>query len=203
MPGLRVPLREIAGKAAAGHRADAPDAVADSVLGFIADRLRAHMRDRGLRHDVAGAVFAASGDDDLTRLRRRADALTDFLETADGADLLRAFRRAARIVGIEERKDGARYDGAVCRDALAAPAEVALHEGLEAAAARISAALAAERFGDAMRALAALRGPVDRFFDEVTVNAPDPRLRANRLRLLSRIRAALSDVADFSKIEGV
>ena len=201
-PGLRLPLREIAGKAAAGHRADAPDAVADSVLGFIADRLRAHMRDRGLRHDVAGAVFAASGDDDLTRLRRRAAALTGFLETADGADLLRAFRRAARIVGIEERKDGARHDGAVSRDALAAPAEVALHEGLEAAAARISAALAAERFGDAMRALAALRGPVDRFFDEVTVNAPDPRLRANRLRLLSRIRAALSDVADFSKIEG-
>lgn len=200
--GLRVPLREAIGQAAAGHGAEAPDAVADDVLGFIAERLRAHMRDRGLRHDVASAVFAATGDDDLARLRRRADALAAFLATDAGADLLRAFRRAAGIVRIEEKKDRAKHDGAIDPGALAEPAEAALHEGLDRAGHAIGAALARERFDEAMGALAALRGPVDRFFDEVTVNAADPRLRANRLALLARIRAALMDVADFSKIEG-
>jgi glycyl-tRNA synthetase beta chain len=59
-----------------------------------------------------------------------------------------------------------------------------------------------ERFEDAMAALAALRGPVDEFFDKVTVNVDDTALRENRLRLLSRIRAVMNQVADFSQIEG-
>ena len=199
---LRLPLHALAEAAAAGYGAEAPAGVAADILAFAAERLRVHMRDRGLRHDVAGAVFAVTGDDDLVRLRRRADALAAFLDTAAGADLLAAFRRAANIVRREEKRDGAAHDGPVERGALTQPAELALADGLDRAARDIAGALAGERFDDAMRALARLRGPVDRFFDEVTVNAAEPRLRANRLRLLARIREALSAVADFSKIEG-
>jgi glycyl-tRNA synthetase beta chain len=53
-----------------------------------------------------------------------------------------------------------------------------------------------------MSALAALRGPVDAFFDRVTVNDPDAQLRRNRLRLLTRLRTGMDAVADFSRIEG-
>jgi glycyl-tRNA synthetase beta chain len=65
-----------------------------------------------------------------------------------------------------------------------------------------SAAIEAEDFEGAMRALAALRGPIDAFFDAVTVNDPDPDIRARRLGLLARVRAAVDRVADFSRIEG-
>ena len=124
------------------------------------------------------------------------------LATGDGADLLTAFRRAANILRIEEKKDSASYDGAIAAAALVEPAESALRDGLERAGRDIGEALAAERFDAAMRALARLRAPVDRFFEEVTVNAGSAELRANRLRLLSRVRSALSGVADFAKIEG-
>ena len=199
---LRVPLRGVLETAAAGHGAEAPGAAAAAALDFIAERLRVHMREGGLRHDAAAAVFAASGDDDLLRLRRRAAALADFLATGDGADLLAAFRRAANILRIEERKDGARHDGPVTAAALAEPAESALCAGLDRAERDIADALGAERFDAAMRALALLRAPVDRFFEEVTVNAESAELRANRLRLLSRVRSALAGVADFARIEG-
>ena len=199
---LRVPLRRVLETGAAGHGAEAPAAVAGEALDFIAERLRVHMREGGLRHDAAAAVFAASGDDDLLRLRRRADALAAFLATGDGADLLAAFRRAANILRIEEKKDGVRHDGPVAATALAEPAEAALCAGLDRAGRDIADALAAERFDAAMRALALLRAPVDRFFEEVTVNAESAELRANRLRLLSRVRSALAGVADFAKIEG-
>lgn len=199
---LRVPLRRVLETGAAGHGAEAPAAVAAEALDFIAERLRVHMREGGLRHDAAAAVFAASGDDDLLRLRRRADALAAFLATGDGADLLAAFRRAANILRIEEKKDGVRHDGPVAATALAEPAEAALCAGLDRAGRDIADAIAAERFDAAMRALALLRAPVDRFFEEVTVNAESAELRANRLRLLSRVRSALAGVADFAKIEG-
>lgn len=200
--GLRVPLRAAFEAAAAGHGADDPWAVADAALVFVAERLRVHMRGGGLRHDVVSAAFAVAGDDDLVRLRHRADALAAFLDTDDGANLLHAFRRARNIVRIEEKKDGSRHDGTVDLRTLAEPAERALHRSLGTAREQIDAALADERYDGAMRALAALRAPVDRFFDDVTVNVDAPDLRANRLRLLSQIGASLSAVADFSKIEG-
>ncbi|MEK7246432.1 MAG: DALR anticodon-binding domain-containing protein, partial [Pseudomonadota bacterium] len=153
------------------------------------------------------AVFAvkkADGarEDDLVRLLARVDALKEFLATADGANLLVAYRRAANILRIEEKKDGKSYDAPADPALLTLPEEMALDAALNDAAAKIAVALAVEKFADAMRALSALRSPVDRFFDKVTVNCDDANLRANRLRLLSRIRAALGRVADFAKIEG-
>ncbi len=172
------------------------------LLDFFADRLKVHLRDRGMRHDLVSAVFALGGEDDLVRLLARVDALAKFLESADGANLLTAYKRASNIVRIEEKKDKRVYDGAAAPALLAEPVEKALFDGLRRASEKIGAALGREDFAGAMAALAVLRRPVDEFFDKVTVNCEDPRLRENRLKLLSAIRYALGGVADFSKIEG-
>jgi glycyl-tRNA synthetase beta chain len=161
-----------------------------------------HLREKGVRHDLITAVFTLGGEDDLVRLLARVDALNKFLKSDDGANLLVAYRRAANIVRIEEKQDGRAYDGPARREALEMTEEKALAERLEAASATATAALAREAFDEAMTALASLRGPVDEFFERVTVNTDKPELRENRLRLLSEIRATLNRVADFSQIEG-
>ncbi|GGG18500.1 glycine--tRNA ligase beta subunit [Caldovatus sediminis] len=172
------------------------------VYDFLTERLRVQLRAEGMRHDVVSAVLGAVRDDDLNRLLRRADAVRRFLESEDGANLLVAYRRAANILRIEERKDGHAYDTGYERHLLKAPEEEALAEALETAARRVELDLEAEDFERAMDNLAALRGPVDAFFDRVTVNDPAPELRRNRLRLLARLRAVMDAVADFSKVEG-
>src|SRR3954453_21874248 len=203
--GLRLPLRS-AFAAAMAKYGDRFQGVAVSDLGqeliaFLADRLKVHLRERGVRHDVVAAAFAVGGEDDLVRLIARAEALQAFLDSEDGRNLLTAYRRASSIVGIEEKKDGRRYEGQPAAGALVDPAEETLLAALAMAGPCIEAALATEDYGAAMAALAALRGPVDRFFDSVMVNAPEPELRLNRLLLLSRIRSALQRVADFSLVE--
>jgi len=171
-------------------------------LEFFADRLKVHLRERGVRHDLIAAVFALGDEDDLVRLLARVDALGTFLKTEDGANLLVAYRRAANILRIEEKKDGRSYSGVPRPDLLQAAEERTLDKALHEAALRSAAALEVEDFAAAMRALAALRTPVDKFFDKVTVNTDDKELRENRLRLLSQIRDTLNRVADFSQIEG-
>jgi glycyl-tRNA synthetase beta chain len=178
------------------------ETLAKDLLDFFADRLKVHLRDKGVRHDLVTAVFSLGGEDDLVRLLARVEALETFLASDDGESLLVAYKRAANIVAIEEKKDGVTYDQPVDAGHLSDAEEVSLHAGLEDAVPRITNAVAEERFADAMAALAGLRAPVDAFFDKVTVNCDDQTLRANRLRLLSRIRGALGGVADFSKIEG-
>ncbi len=176
-------------------------AFAAGLLDFLFERLRVQLRAEGARHDVLAAAFGGGADDDLNRVLARADAVRDFLATPEGADLLAAYRRAANILRIEERRDGPHAPGADPA-LLRAPAERALADALAAAAPAVDAALRAERFGDAMAALAALRGPVDGFFTDVTVNDPEPALRRNRLNMLASLRAAVDGVADFSRIEG-
>jgi glycyl-tRNA synthetase beta chain len=161
-----------------------------------------HLREQGVRHDLVAAVFADGDEDDIVRLLARVDALRDFLNTDDGANLLVAYRRASNIVRIEENKDNRRYTGEADETLLSEPQESDLYGSLSRARARIEAALAGEQFGEAMTVLAGLRSPVDAFFDHVQVNCPDAERRANRLRLLSQIRSALEGVADFSQIEG-
>ncbi len=176
--------------------------IVSEVLDFVADRLKVQMRAHGVRHDLIEAVFALGGEDDLVRLLARVEALTAFLETDDGADLLTAYKRASNIVRIEEKKDKQSYDGEADPKLFAQDEETALHAGLGASMKASSVALKQEDFTAVMGELAKLRRPVDAFFDEVTVNCDDPKLRQNRLRLLSRIRATLGNVADFSRIEG-
>jgi glycyl-tRNA synthetase beta chain len=197
---LRLPLLPEFAKAAKLHGKDAD--VGGDLLAFFADRLKVHLREQGVKHDHVDAVFALGGEDDLVRLMARVEALSEFLASEDGGNLLTAYKRAANILKIEEKKDAKRYDGVPDVDAFAQDEERALAGGLDAAMPAISAALDTEDFAGAMAALAKLRGPVDAFFDAVTVNADDAKLRENRLKLLNGIRAALEGVADFSRIEG-
>lgn len=168
-----------------------------SLLAFFADRLKVHLRDEGIRHDVIDAVFAL-GDDDLVRVTARSRALQAFLDTEDGTALLAGFKRASNILNKTEDMPEGHHDAA----AAVEDAEKALMAALADAGPKAKAALEAEDFTAAMAALAMLRAPIDAFFDTVTVNADDAGLRRNRLLLLSDIREAISSVADFSRIEG-
>lgn len=201
---LRLPLQEALRTALDGY----PESIRDSGRGrsaqaelgeFFADRLKVHLREQGVRHDRIAAVL--NGEDDLVRLLLRVHALSDFLDTDEGGDLLSAYRRASSIVTMEEKKDRASYDGRVDRNRLSLEEERFLEAALDGASASAKSAIAEENYVEAMTSMAALRGPVDRFFDRVTVNAEDAEVRANRLRLLSRFRSTLGGIADFSLIE--
>ena len=159
----------------------------DDLLAFFADRLKVRLREQGVRHDLIAAVFAGGAEDDIVRLLARVDALRDFLDTEDGANLLTAYRRASNIVRIEENKDGTIYDGRRRTGSFLRHNRKSNVSESAAGGADISGALEGERFGEAMAALAVLRAPVDAFFDHVTVNCREFHLRVNRLRLLSQI----------------
>ncbi len=207
---LRIAAATQAARAGYANLKSVPDDLIQSVLGFFADRLKVYLRDKGARHDLIDAVFAAPGpggtNDDLLLIVRRVEALGAFLESDDGRNLLAGYRRAANILRAEEKKAGAAeaksYAEPFASGKLALPEEKALAESLGIAVADAERAIAAEDFAGAMRALSQLRAPVDAFFDKVTVNADDPALRLNRLRLLSALRDAVHQVADFSKIAG-
>ncbi len=187
-----------------------PDAAeASGLLTFFADRLKVYLREKGARHDLIDAVFAAPGpggeNDDLLLIVRRVEALGIFLDSDDGKNLLAGYRRAANILRAEEKKTPAEaksYAEPFAPEKLVLPEEKVLAENLVAAVGEAEQAISAEDFAAAMRALSHLRAPVDAFFDKVTVNADDPALRLNRLRLLNALRDAVHKVADFSKIAG-
>jgi glycyl-tRNA synthetase beta chain len=195
--GLRVRLRWLL----AATEADA--AIVQAVFEFIVERLVVQLRTDGARYDVLNAVFAAKGldrDDDLVALLARTEAVAALLGTPDGANLLTAYRRAANILRIEERKDGPFGDApdpSLYREA----AEIELGQALSACGVVIDL-LNDEAYGPAMSTMAGLRAPLDLFFEKVTVNATEPDLRRNRLRLLSRVRSMMDQIADFSRIEG-
>jgi glycyl-tRNA synthetase beta chain len=169
-------------------------------MDFLAERLRVQLRAEGQRHDVLAATLGAGTDADLVRLLARTDALRQFLEGEDGANLLTASRRGANILRIEDKKDGP-HKPSTDAALLAAEEEKALAAALEAAEPAVDAALAAEDYAAAMAAMAKLRHPVDAFFEQVVVNDPDAALRRNRLGLLARLRALTDRVADLAKIE--
>ncbi|MBO9711337.1 glycine--tRNA ligase subunit beta [Sphingomonas sp.] len=176
------------------------NAFASKLLDFFADRLKVQQREAGVRHDLIDAVFALGGEDDLVRLLARVHALQAFVGTEDGANLLAGYKRAANILK-KESFDGT--DVGVGADIYEAePAESALIEALNDAEPKAEAAVDAEDFEGAMAALAGLRGPIDAFFDQVTVNDSDSAKRTARLALLARMRDAVHKVADFSRIEG-
>lgn len=201
--GLRVPLRPLFMAALDAQPVECETAsVVDDLLEFFADRLKVHLREQGVRHDLISAVFALGDEDDLVRLLARVDALAGFVDSDDGANLLTAHNRAANILKIEEKKDDTEYDAMPEAAIFAQGEENELAAALDKATEGAKTALEKENFVAAMQAMAVLRGPVDAFFDQVTVNAEDPALRANRLKLLSGIRETMRAVADFNQIEG-
>jgi glycyl-tRNA synthetase beta chain len=188
---LRLDIAKLSGYQAGGDLRD-----------FLIDRLKVHLRDAGIRHDLIDAAAAVVRDCDFLRLVWRIEALQSFLKTDDGANLLTAYRRAVNIVKAEEKKDKTVYDGAPDPEAFVLAQEKTLFVELATASELIRAEVARERFEQAMGVMARLRKHVDAFFDNVTVNDKDLNLRKNRLLLLSRLRSTLHTVADFSKIEG-
>ncbi|KFC75232.1 Glycyl-tRNA synthetase, beta subunit [Bosea sp. LC85] len=191
----------------AAAQADEAPLLAD-LLAFFHDRLKVVLRDQGARYDLVDAVLgeSTSNNDDLLLIVRRVDALSRFLDTVDGANLLTGYRRAANILKAEEKKDGEGTFAGAADLQLIADAGLIEEKGLAVALAQATpkagAAVAKEDFEGAMAALAELRPAVDAFFDKVTVNDPDPGLRANRLKLLNQLREATRAVADFSRIAG-
>jgi glycyl-tRNA synthetase beta chain len=198
--GVRLPLSQQFRSGARGN-AKLQEETAKNLLAFFADRLKVHLREQGARHDLVDAVFALGGDD-LLMIVARVDALGRFLDTEDGEHLLTGAKRAINILRIEEKKDGVAYNQAPGAALLKRPEEQALAKAVDEVERAASAAVAREDFAAAMSEMAKLRAPVDAFFDSVTVNTQELDLRANRLRLLNRIRATTLAVADFSRIEG-
>ncbi len=177
--------------------------IAQDLFGFFAERLKVYLRDQGARHDLIDAVLALGTQDDLVTVVRRVTALASFLESEDGKSLLAGYKRAANILRAEEKKDGANaFNAAHQASLLSEPAEQTLANGLSSLTTQAKSQIASEDFEAAMRALSSLRGAVDQFFTDVTVNDADPAKRINRLQLLNQLRMAMHSVADFSKISG-
>ena len=212
----RLGLREIKAAAEANFSRLSPSAYAnwtgeivseqsvfkDTLLDFMADRLKVYLRDQGIRHDVIDACLAMSGNEDLTLLVKRAEALSAVLKTEDGANLLAGFKRANNILTQAEEKDGVEYSYGTDLKFAESDAERALFTALDQAEATITPAVKTEDFATAMAAMAALRAPIDAFFTDVQVNSDNPIIRRNRLNLLHRIRSVCGQVADLTKIEG-
>ncbi|MBT8153121.1 glycine--tRNA ligase subunit beta [Epibacterium ulvae] len=190
-----VALKEIFAKGYEG--ADVED-----LMSFFHDRLKVFLRDQGVRHDVIDACIEMDGNDDLTLLVKRARALQEFLGTDDGVNLVQGFKRANNILTQAEEKDGVEYSYGADRKFATDDAEKALFDALEGDGGAISTAIETEDFAAAMGGLAALRQPIDTFFEAVQVNADNEIVRRNRLNLLSDIRKACGQVADLSQIEG-
>ena len=206
--------------------------LAEKLADFLLDRLAVQLRDEGVRHDYVQASRSWQGrpDQRIDRVEARARALAGFLDSEDGSNLLAGYKRAANILKKEdwhgaegeiartgEEDPLAIVDDPDLRAVVEAkmaerhakelsytpePAEKALMDALANSEPAASRAIAAEDFGAAMAALADLRAPIDRFFEEVTVNADEENKRAHRLDLLAAFRAAVHKVADFSRIEG-
>ncbi|MGH6810984.1 MAG: glycine--tRNA ligase subunit beta [Methylocella sp.] len=193
-----------------------PDELFAQLMSFFSERLKIYLRERGARYDLIDAVFALPGQDDLFLIVSRVEALGRFLVSEDGANLLTGYRRACNILRAEEKNDGpGAFDGAFDPSLLQELAEKQLWSVIQSVSADTQRHLALTSwrvgrpefaqqtpFEDAMECLSSLRQPVDVFFEQVMVNAEDPRLRLNRLRLLNELRSAMHEVADFSKIAG-
>jgi glycyl-tRNA synthetase beta chain len=172
-----------------------------AVPDFFVDRLKVQQRSAGVRHDLIDAVFGLeTRTDDILPNLARVRALQSFVETPEGADLLAGYKRAANILKKEQWQGEQGENKTLDYDRLTE--EQSLIAALDSAEPRARAAVEAEDFEGAMAALASLRAPVDAFFDKVTVNDPDPRKRSARLALLARMRDAVHQVADFSRVEG-
>ena len=178
-----------------------PDVSVD-LLTFFHDRLKVYLRDAGLRHDIIDACIAMPNNDDLALLVKRARALSETLATDDGENLIQGFKRANNILTAEEEKDGVEYSYGADVKYAETDEERALFAALDAAEAQINPAMAAQDFATAMTAMAALRAPIDAFFEAVQVNSDNQTVRRNRLNLLSRIRSTCAGVADLTRIEG-
>ena len=198
--GLRVSLSDLFARKA--ENGEDFEEKSKDLLSFLHDRLKVFLRDQGIRHDVIDACLAMEGADDLTLLVTRARALSDVLKTEDGENLIQGFKRANNILTQAEAADGVEYSFGPDVKFAETDSERALFAALDTAEAAIATAMEHQDFPAAMAAMAALRGPIDAFFEDVKVNADNQMVRRNRLNLLHRIRQTCLTVADLTRIEG-
>jgi glycyl-tRNA synthetase beta chain len=167
----------------------------DAIYEFSMDRLRGLLRERGYAAGEIDAVLALNPtrlDDIVARL----DAVREFASLAEAASLAAANKRISNIL---KKSEGA-TNGGVQPALLTEAAEQALNAQLQQVTPRVQSQLAARDYTGALTALAALREPVDTFFNDVMVNAEDPALRANRLALLGALHQQMNCVADISRL---
>lgn len=167
----------------------------DAIHAFFIDRLRGLLRERGYTAGEIDAVLSLNPtrlDDIVARL----NAVREFTRLAEAEALAAANKRISNI--LKKSESGA--NGAVQPALFVEAAEKALAEQLAEVTPRVQSQLEARAYTGALTALAALRAPVDAFFDGVMVNADDPALRANRLALLSALHQQMNCVADISKL---
>ena len=196
--GVRLQLDDAIASALAGYTDAVPDldpnTVGVTVKTFFDGRLSVMLRDRGFAYDEVDAVMAVASADPADTVHR-VRALAEFRTSEAGSNLAVAFKRAANLADARV--------GDLVHPELMERAEMALHDALEASAARVSTLLTVDRdYEAALSALADLRGPVDAYFESVLVMDPDPALRANRLAMLNRLTGLFVDFADFGRLTG-
>lgn len=194
---LDVDLRSLIEDAVAAQPTTGSGDVATEIYGFIAERLRRYFldADEDLATETFDAVLARSPAS-LVDFRRRLEAVQAFIRLEPAASLAAANKRTANILKQADDDGG----GLVREKLLAEPAEIALWEALASAKATVAPMLEARQYTEALTELAALRGPIDHFFDDVMVMADDSATRKNRLALLGELRTLFLDVADISRL---
>ncbi|WP_180682246.1 glycine--tRNA ligase subunit beta [Tepidicella baoligensis] len=165
------------------------------VRDFIYDRLSGSLREQGYSAQEVDAVLALRPQR-LSEVARRLAAVRTFAALPEAPALAAANKRVGNIL----KKADAEVQPVVRPELLKEPAETALHAALEQVASVADAAWADGDYTANLKALAALKGPVDAFFDQVMVNADDPALKANRLGLLATLHQAMNRVADLSRL---
>ncbi|WP_443747333.1 glycine--tRNA ligase subunit beta [Asticcacaulis solisilvae] len=175
------------------------ETVRTEILDFFVDRIKVQLKDEGQRFDIIDAVLANS-DDDVVRVTLKCAALdTALLLNPEGEDMMAGYKRASNILAAEAKK-GALPSGEPVAQPDAPGVESDLIAELRVQKAAANAALAQENYLEALKCLAALRQNVDAFLDGVLVNAEDPDVRANRLRILAEVAALAAPVADLGKV---
>ena len=178
--------------------------VPDGLVEFIYDRFKSLLRDQGIRHDVANAVINKHDyyGGRLFRIKRLAEALNNLLATEDGKALMIGYKRINNILNIEEKKDGATFNGEV-NQTLFNEFEKGLYIQVgESLSAHLIAIRITDVMAEQLEKLTSLREPIDVFLENVTINDNNPDIRKNRLNLLWQFRNSMNEIADFSKIEG-
>ncbi|MBK8889756.1 MAG: glycine--tRNA ligase subunit beta [Dechloromonas sp.] len=169
---------------------------AESVLAdFIYERLAGNLREQGYTAQEVDAVVSQRPQR-LGDIPKRLAAVRAFSALPESAALAAANKRIGNILKKVENAVEAVVDTGLLKDG----AEIALHDALVDVVPRADAAFETGDYAESLQVLAALRVPVDAFFDGVMVNADDPALRANRLGLLAKLHGAMNRVADISKL---
>jgi glycyl-tRNA synthetase beta chain len=172
----------------------------DEIQAFVLERLRGYYADQGFSTDQFEAVLAVAPAT-LPDFDRRLRAVGEFARRSEAASLAAANKRVANILRKQaEEADAAPIPATVDAAYFDSDAERELHAALAAARADSQGLLASGDYTGTLARLAALQAPVDRFFDDVLVNAENPAVRANRLALLAQLKATFGAIADISRL---